>query len=378
MSEQGVLLTISVAAYNMERYIGPCLRSLMDYRFLGKIEVLVIDDGGTDLTMAIARAYDRLMPGMLRLVHKPNGGWGSTVNYSIQYARGRYYRILDGDDLFDAAALEQELRILEGTDVDLVYTPHIEFESREERISAVGTDGSGGMEGTICLPGPGTKRCRQELRAQAAGARGIRYCGWENPMPAEGRHALADVIDRLQLCMHNCTFRTELLRREKVRLPEHCFYTDNNYVFQAVQGCHSVWLLRQYVYWYRKGRNGQSTARDSLRTYEDDHTRVVTNVLNDMEQAGVIPGRAQWRQNAALARNLAGMVMCHYGLLLFLGPDRLHRRETLAFDRAMRLYHPELILLRWKCCVLVVMLRFPGYYVTSVLFHFYNCFRRRF
>ncbi|WP_034995858.1 glycosyltransferase, partial [Liquorilactobacillus vini] len=42
------LLTISIAAYNVEKYLDKCLNSLNDDRFKNDIEVLVIDDGSHD------------------------------------------------------------------------------------------------------------------------------------------------------------------------------------------------------------------------------------------------------------------------------------------------------------------------------------------
>ena len=49
------LLTISVAAYNVEKYIEECLVSFINEAFINNIEVLIINDGSTDNTACIAR-----------------------------------------------------------------------------------------------------------------------------------------------------------------------------------------------------------------------------------------------------------------------------------------------------------------------------------
>ena len=92
------LLTVSIAAYNMEKYIRQALDSLLSCRHAQSIEIFVIDDGGTDHTLEIAKEYAWKHPGTVIPVHKENGGYGSTINYSIEHATGKYFKQLDGDD----------------------------------------------------------------------------------------------------------------------------------------------------------------------------------------------------------------------------------------------------------------------------------------
>lgn len=67
----------------MEGYLEKCLSSLAVPEIEDDLEVFVIDDGGTDHSLEIAQAYARKYPDIFIPVHKENGGWGSTVNYSI-------------------------------------------------------------------------------------------------------------------------------------------------------------------------------------------------------------------------------------------------------------------------------------------------------
>ena len=81
MSEK--LLTVSVAVYNVEGYITQLLDSVVSAKNKNEIEVLVIDDGGTDNTLNVALKYQEQYPSVIHAIHKENGGWGSTVNYGI-------------------------------------------------------------------------------------------------------------------------------------------------------------------------------------------------------------------------------------------------------------------------------------------------------
>ena len=96
---QEKILTISVAAYNVESYIAENLDSILITDVRDEIEVLVVDDGGNDGTLEIARKYEEQYPGIIRAVHKENGGYGSVQNYTMQNASGRFFKILDGDDV---------------------------------------------------------------------------------------------------------------------------------------------------------------------------------------------------------------------------------------------------------------------------------------
>ena len=62
------------------------------------VEILLIDDGSTDRTGEIADEYERNYPGIVRAVHKSNGGHGSGVNAGLHLATGCYFKVVDSDD----------------------------------------------------------------------------------------------------------------------------------------------------------------------------------------------------------------------------------------------------------------------------------------
>lgn len=341
--QDSVLLTISVAACNVERWIEPCLQSLADYRFLGRVEVFVIDDGGTDRTMEIAKIYANKIPGIFTLVHKENEGWGSTVMYSIHHAHGRYLRIVDGDDLVDTDALETELHILEQTNVDMIYTPHVEFREDDH----------------------GNLIERKE-------------CGWSDPELRQGAFPLDEVVDHMQLCMHNSAFRASILRQH-VDLPGNCYYTDNNFMFEAVHHSKTVYLLPQYVYLYRKGRPGQSTSQENFRSHLKDYKEVVEEMVQYLgENRLIVRVETDTPTDRRLVLNLAGMVMDQFGRELCLGPNGKYGEDLRHFNELIHCISPLLINMKWKCKAMTIMLQFLGYRMTSYLVKEYNLFRKRY
>ena len=61
------------------------------------MEILIVDDGSTDGTAAIADEYAEKHPSVVRVIHKENGGHGSAVNTGIENASGLYFKVVDSD-----------------------------------------------------------------------------------------------------------------------------------------------------------------------------------------------------------------------------------------------------------------------------------------
>ena len=81
-------LSVSVAAYNTEATIRETLSSFIsDPDLLEQMEIIVVNDGSTDATSSIAHEFEANYPGTVVVIDKPNGGYGSTINASIQIAR---------------------------------------------------------------------------------------------------------------------------------------------------------------------------------------------------------------------------------------------------------------------------------------------------
>ena len=90
------LLTIAIPCYNSQDYMRKCVDSLL----IGgdDVEILIINDGSQDRTAEIANEYEKNYPGIIRAIHKENGGHGSAVNAGMREARGLYFKVVDSDD----------------------------------------------------------------------------------------------------------------------------------------------------------------------------------------------------------------------------------------------------------------------------------------
>ena len=121
----GIAVSVIVPICNVERYLGECLASLAAQK-LKDIEVICLDDGSTDGSGAL---LDRLAPsiGNAVVVHKPNSGYGATMNQGLDLAQGEYVGILESDDFASPALYRDCYRTAKRHDLDMVRTNYSEY-----------------------------------------------------------------------------------------------------------------------------------------------------------------------------------------------------------------------------------------------------------
>lgn len=245
-------LTLVVPSYNSRDYLHRCLDSMLP--FDDDLEVIVVNDGSTDDTSAIAHRYAAAHPGSVRVIDKPNGGHGSAVNAGLDAATGRYFRVVDSDDWLDRGAFTALLEVLRGQDrLDVVVTNFVyEKEGRDRRHA---------MRYRSILP---------------VG----REFGWEEVgrfRPDQG------------MLMHALTYRTAVLRHCGLRLPEHTFYVDNLYAFLPLPYVRRLRYLDVDLYRYHIGRSDQSVNETVMLRRLDQQLRVNRMMIAALPSTGATP-----------------------------------------------------------------------------------------
>jgi len=100
------LVSILIPAYNAQEFLGDTLRSAIAQTWPNK-EIIVVDDGSTDQTVAVARRFESEG---VRVVTKKNAGAAAARNHAYSLCQGEYIQWLDADDLLtpDKISLQME------------------------------------------------------------------------------------------------------------------------------------------------------------------------------------------------------------------------------------------------------------------------------
>lgn len=133
-----VRISVIIPAYNAERWLVIAMRSVLEQ--LPELEVIVVNDGSTDGTSAVARS---IIDPRVVILDKVNGGVSSARNAGLQMAKGAFIAFLDADDAMAPGNLVIKLRTLESTGVDWVFADlqPCDPDLRPSGPVMVGTDG---------------------------------------------------------------------------------------------------------------------------------------------------------------------------------------------------------------------------------------------
>ncbi len=250
------LLTVIVPAYNSEDYLERCLECLTGFDTL--LEVIIVDDGSTDSTGALADARVSAEPGVFRVIHQANAGHGGAVNAGVAAARGLYVKVLDSDDWLDRASLMALLTRLrldheQGHDADLLIVNYV-YEKQG-------------------------KRHKHVVRFHNVCPRG-RIFGW-------------DEIQRCHqdqyLMMHALVLRTETVRASGVVLPEHTFYVDYLFSYIPLLEVRTIRYLDIDLYRYFIGRDDQSVNEKVMISRIDQLIRVNRGMIEATPARADVP-----------------------------------------------------------------------------------------
>jgi glycosyltransferase involved in cell wall biosynthesis len=100
------LVSVIVPAFNAATTLAEALGSALAQTYKN-IEILVVDDGSTDATAAIAREF-AAADGRVSLVRRSNGGIAAARNSGIAVSKGAYIAPLDADDLWHPTKIEKQ------------------------------------------------------------------------------------------------------------------------------------------------------------------------------------------------------------------------------------------------------------------------------
>ena len=234
------ILSISIAAYNIQSYIEQTLDSLICEEVMDKLEVLIIDDGSSDDTNKIASKYESRYPNCFKVITKENGGWGSTVNKGMEIATGKYFKLLDGDDFFETKNIKEFIEYLEKTDDDIVLSSYAMYNHEKQKIYAI-----------------------KEYNLQERKS-----------------YNIEQIVSSCEIFMHGMTVKKTLIDLANIHIVDHCFFTDTQFVAELFANSKTVSYYKPYIYCYRVGLEGQSVSATGMLKHLGDNLKVASEMID--------------------------------------------------------------------------------------------------
>ena len=124
MRQYNPLISIIIPAYNSEDYITECIESALNQTY-NNIEIIVIDDGSTDKTLATIQIYKNII-----VIAQTNQGASCARNIGLKKARGKYIQFLDSDDILDSNKIATQVNALRySTSKTLIFGNWVKFKN---------------------------------------------------------------------------------------------------------------------------------------------------------------------------------------------------------------------------------------------------------
>ncbi len=293
------ILSVSVASYNVEKFIVQNIESFINTEVSDKIELLIIDDGSKDNTAKIAKEYEEKYPETVKLISQANAGPGSTVNTGLKNATGKYFRMVDGDDWVNKEDLVSYIQFLENNDADVVYTDfsyvdndtfevvpkHLEFDKKNVVLN------------------------------------------------------YDDVCEHLSVSMHNVTYKTELIQN-KIQL-DNCFYTDMQYLLYPIKYAKTIAVLDKMIYMYRVSLSTQSMNINSMVRNKWMHEMVFHHLLEDFAKSKK-EGLLSSQKINCIRHRLLIMAGAHLSIIIAQVPTHETKKELKDFIEYIKSLDSEL------------------------------------
>ncbi len=288
-------ITFTVPCYNSAPYMERCINSLLTFK--NEVEIIIVDDGSTDKTPEIADQYALLYPETVRVIHKQNGGHGSGVNTGLAHATGKYFKVVDSDDWLDCRSLQKVLfRIMHWEKqqkwADMIVCNYVYdhlYENKTKSMSYKNVFKEGQM------------------------------LTWND---------IGIFSPSQYLVMHSLIFRTDILKKSGVTLPEHTFYVDNIFAYRPLPYVEKIYYINTDLYHYFLGRKDQSVNEEILKQRIDQQiyvTKLVADCVDLNEVKNKYPKLARY-----MTRNVSIMMaISSIHLLLINSEDSWRKRADL-------------------------------------------------
>lgn len=295
---QEKLISVVVTTYNVGPYIGRCLETLVGQTHKN-IELILVDDGSRDETLAVATPYLQAFPRHQLVVLPKNtpGGVGTPGNIGLDLCSGDYIAFADGDDWYETDMLESMVAVAERERSDFVMANYQNYDQSLDRANE-----------------PADAKRWALLKEQFANG---------EDLDVLRRHIL-----RFTPVPWRKLYNGDFIRNNRLRFPEgEFFFEDNPFHWYCTIRAQRISILDKLICFHRVNRPGQtmsSNGKELLYFYrhyesihrwlrendefEDYEVELVTWIVSQIEWTSQKIQRGLW---PALYREVSAVLANH-------------------------------------------------------------------
>ncbi len=237
-------ISVIVPVYNVATYVGECLSSLVHQTFTD-FEIIAINDGSTDGSLAILREFEASYP-FVHVIDQPNGGVSKARQAGLSCARGEYIAFVDSDDYVVPNFLE-------------------------------------GLYNALCETGADISCCNYHLRFEVTGFTMTYPFCWKSVLTRE--KAMCRLIRdySIQGFLWNKLYRKTLFTEHQIHFPTMCF-EDMVMNHQLFSHADKIATIRTPLYYYQQRHTSALNTMNAKKI--NDYLQMLMLARQNLEKMG--------------------------------------------------------------------------------------------
>ena len=230
-----IKVSIIIPVYNVEKYVGKCLDSVLN-QTLKEIEIICVNDGSTDNSSKILEEYAEKDKRII-IINKQNSGLGAARNTGMEYATGEYIGFLDSDDWVHTAMYEKLYKNGKFHGSDIVMCPMLIVNEINENLSDYSYY---------------DLNCFSE---------DFNNCVFDHKKTK-------DFMFKIAVNAYNKIYRTEFIKKINAKFPEGLIFEDNPFFYYTYLNASNLSIIRDFLYFHRINRQNSIISEADNRFFD--------------------------------------------------------------------------------------------------------------
>lgn len=227
------LVSIIVPLYNVEMYVGKCIKSLINQSY-ENIQIILVDDGSHDRTLQILRHFE-LIDKRIKVLNQANNGVSSARNLGLENSSGEYVVFVDGDDFLAPDFVDYMLNLALAENADFVLSKNCFSKKKDLQIFHDVVKTISATEATSLLLSP-----------------------------------------RIIVGCWNKMFKKSFIDKWELKFSSQLFYGEGlDFIVRAAQLAKKVTVGDRRVYYYRRNNENSATSKFDITKYVNGENAIL-------------------------------------------------------------------------------------------------------